>query len=128
MKCSGKTIFSAQVLNLLYFGTYIDNSISVTFHSLTPNKDGDLSYRPFLTPSVPAYEVRSLGKRPHNIIYIRDNGEYEDAIVALQDEGAIVPGSVQRISDSIVCAQLTDDVYNHEIIGNYDLARLNQGY
>ena len=115
MKCSGQTIFSGKTLNLIFLGTYIDNSVSITFHTLTPNSAGDLVYRPFLTPSIPAYEV-GLGKVPAGMVYIRDYDKYEDAIQALIDEGVVQAGSVQKLNTHVAVCRIVPEVYNNEIV------------
>jgi len=55
----------------------------------------------------------NIGKIPDGLIIIRDYDKYEDAVVALQDEGAIEPGSIRQVAKNIVSARLKEEVYNN---------------
>lgn len=114
MKCSGKTIFSTHKVEGLYFFLYMDDSIGITF---CENKEGT-PYSPFCTPTVPAYEVPSIGKTPERTVYLRDYGIYEESIIVLIDEGVVVPNSVKKLREGIVCAQLTQKVYDKYVVAD----------
>lgn len=115
MLCSQNILFATKHVHSLIFFHYEDDSLGVTFHTRLENHRGN-TYRPFLTPSVPAYEVPSIGKTPEGIIYLRDSERYQDSILVLLEEGVLVPGTIKAIKHDLVLAQLTEEVIQKYVI------------
>lgn len=118
MKCKGTTVFNAKTVHCLFFYTYLDNSIMITFNTLSKSHNSDYGYRPFLTPTIPAYEVPMIGSPPVNTVFLRNDGRYQDSILVLLDEGVIVADSIRDIGKDIVCAELTSSIYT-EYVAQY---------
>ena len=122
MICSGKTIFRTRNVHYIQFSSYMDDSLSIT---LCEEKPGSSEVTPFVTVTLPAYEAPSIGKAPERTVFIRNEGDYEDAVLVLVDEGVVVPNSVKKLSNSIYCAQLTQTVYDRYIDIESDTYRIS---
>lgn len=110
MRCNKGLLFNGKKLDSLLFLTYEDGSISVTFQSII-QKDKEIIFKPFLQPTAPAYEVPMYGNHLRNTIFIRNYGLYEDAVLALIEEGVVVQDSIRDIADGIVSAELNYEIY-----------------
>ncbi|PFN20470.1 hypothetical protein [Bacillus cereus] len=120
MICQKNIIFATEKLYMIHFSTYLDQSISITFYTNQKNHRGE-TFRPFLTPSIPAYEAQKYGETSEGLIYIRDYGRYKDSITVLLEEEIIIPNSIRPLLNDIICAQLTDQVYQKYVLYKDDI-------
>lgn len=111
MRCSKGILFNGKKLDSILFTTYEDGSVGLTFNSIVKKDGVDYSFKPFLQPTAPAYELPMYGTHIRNTIFIRNYGIYEDAVLALVEEGVILQNSIRDIADGIVSAELNYELY-----------------